>query len=770
MRWKKYYLCVTLLLLICGGTLRADWPSDYDLAEPIFRDTSLAVVTVTMDPDSLDWLLDWDNRWNYRYLPADMIFQNSTIAETLYNVGFRLRGNTSRSSAKKSFKIKTDKFINGQKLSGLDQLNLNGEHNDPSITRSLLCWRLFEVLHVPASRAAHARLYINGEYRGLYVNVEAIDKEFLRARFDDDSGNLFKCLWPARLTYISDNPDDYKLMEYPGGGRPPYRVYNLKTNEEEDDYTDLCNLITILDQTSDEELPVAIREVFDVEEFLRYLATNTLVGMWDDYWYNKNNYYLYHNKITDRFEFIPYDYDNTYGIAWDENDWGTRDVYEWGNNWYGSRPLVHRILNVSAFKNTYTYFLNELLTSAFTSTAQDPKIDSLKNHLYDAALEDLYRTYDYGFSFQEFLDSYEQDIPYGHVTYGLKPYVATRNSSALSQLNPGNVPPWLSQIAHAPQSPRHMQPVTITVFAWDDSGAPSLKLFYHTGGAEDSLDMYDDGAHGDGAAGDSIFGATIPAFPQGINVRYRLRADDGEGEIVYEPPTITDHFIYSVGAPGSGLAVNEFMADNDNFIQDPQGDYDDWLEIFNPGPSDVNLGGMTLTDNFSIPDKWAFPDTLLQADGYVIVWCDDDVNDPGLHANFKLSKSGEEIGLYDDPALGGNLVDSVNFGQQTTDISYGRMCDGGSKWDFFDPATPGAANAVCSDTVQNLTVFREGNGVRLFWQSITWAASYTIYRSSAFPFDPEPADSIGTTGDTFYLDLDILPTESTTFYRVAARP
>ncbi|MBU1936674.1 CotH kinase family protein, partial [bacterium] len=117
MNWKRYILCLAFIL-ICASGLRADWPPDYDLAEPVYRDTSLAVVTVTMDPDSLAWLLEWDNRWNYRYLPADMIFQNSVIAETLYNVGIRLRGNTSRSSAKKSFKLKPDAFESGQKLSG----------------------------------------------------------------------------------------------------------------------------------------------------------------------------------------------------------------------------------------------------------------------------------------------------------------------------------------------------------------------------------------------------------------------------------------------------------------------------------------------------------------------------------------------------------------------------------------------------------------------------------------------------------------------------
>ncbi len=141
----------------------------------------------------------------------------------------------------------------------------------------------------------------------------------------------------------------------------------------------------------------------------------------------------------------------------------------------------------------------------------------------------------------------------------------------------------------------------------------------------------------------------------------------------------------------------------------------------------------------------------------------------GLHTNFKLSKDGEEIGLYDDPALGGILVDSITFGLQTMDISYGRIYDSGVMWAFFDSATPGTANAVCDDTVQNLTVIRDGDDIRLFWQSIVWAASYTIYRSSTFPVNLE-TDSIGVTTDTYFLDTKALPAISAAFYRVTTRP
>jgi hypothetical protein len=218
------------------------------------------------------------------------------------------------------------------------------------------------------------------------------------------------------------------------------------------------------------------------------------------------------------------------------------------------------------------------------------------------------------------------------------------------------------------------------------------------------------------------------------------------------------------------LVINEIMADNTMTIQDPQGEYEDWVEIYNLGPDAVNLGGLHLTDTFSDPDKWTFPDTLLPAGQYLIVWCDYDVGDPGLHANFELATSGEKVGLYRDLVVCHALVDRITFPAIDTDVSYGRLCDGWAEWEFFDDPTPEAANSGCVDTVRNLTIFPDGGDIRLFWQSVAWAGSYTVYRHSSVPFEPGQPDSIGTTTDTTYLDAGVLLTDPTAFYRVTASP
>jgi len=141
--------------------------------------------------------------------------------------------------------------------------------------------------------------------------------------------------------------------------------------------------------------------------------------------------------------------------------------------------------------------------------------------------------------------------------------------------------------------------------------------------------------------------------------------------------------------------INEFLAANSASLVNSQDRYEDWIELYNPGPTSVDIGGMFLTDDLGRPDKWRIPDdqpqrTTIPADGFVLIWADNDSNDPALHANFSLSSSGEEVGLFD--ADGVTLVDSVAFGPQSADVSFGRYPDGGPEWGFMATPTPGASN------------------------------------------------------------------------------
>jgi hypothetical protein len=145
----------------------------------------------------------------------------------------------------------------------------------------------------------------------------------------------------------------------------------------------------------------------------------------------------------------------------------------------------------------------------------------------------------------------------------------------------------------------------------------------------------------------------------------------------------------------SDIYINEFMADNDNVITDPQGDFDDWIEIYNGGTGMVDIGGIYITDDLDEPAKYLIPDlepdsTTIFPDGHLILWADKDLEDGVLHVNIKLSKNGEQIGLFNSDGL--SVIDSVTFGEQSSDISFGRYPDGEPFWSRMYSPTPGQSN------------------------------------------------------------------------------
>jgi len=110
----------------------------------VFRDDVIPVIRISIDPDSLDAI--YANPESDHEYPASFSFDNGSVQESIQLVGFRVRGNTSRQSQKKSFKIAFNSFERKQKFYGLEKMNLNGEHNDPSVTRSKICWDLYQFL------------------------------------------------------------------------------------------------------------------------------------------------------------------------------------------------------------------------------------------------------------------------------------------------------------------------------------------------------------------------------------------------------------------------------------------------------------------------------------------------------------------------------------------------------------------------------------------------------------------------------------------------
>ena len=656
----------------------------------LYDDSEVAVIKIEVASEDLEWI--YDNVQSDSLHPATVHFKNALIDETIEQVGFRIRGNTSRVSQKKSFKLSFNTFVPGREFYDVDKMNLNGEHNDPSIIRSKLAWDHYEKIGMIAPKAAHCAVYINNIYYGLYISVEHIDDEFLRTYFDDDSGNLWKCLWPADLTYRGQGtPEDYH--PYSGDTRP----YELKTNESVYDYSELAHLIKVINQTPLSDFPDSIEKVLLVPEVLKYAAMNVLMGNWDDYWFLKNNYYLYHDPSIDRFHWIPYDYDNNYGIDWFDVDWTNVNPYTYEIIDGGSRPLMEKIMAVDQYRNLYSHFLEFYRERVMMLALWESRLDSLKNMITPWAETDVYRTLDYGFSVSDFNESYGlNNYSNAHVKNGLKEFVNLRNASIPGQIEWNSSPPMIYGLNYWPKNPGPEDSIYVTASAFSHSGLKDLTIAFHPGDLTvvESIPMRFEPAEITQIAeeADRWVGVIPPMGHEGYG-RFQIVAQDLDEQSMFYPRN--DIISISVSESGSQtLLINEIMSKNDDANVDPSGENDDWLEIFNYGDEAVDLSGMYLTDNPSSLMKWQFPagGVMLGANEYLLIWCDEDAGQEGFHTNFKLSAAGEFVALTGQDGF--SIYDSLTSIPLTADISYGRSPDGSENWQVFDEPTPGTSNTT----------------------------------------------------------------------------
>ncbi len=152
----------------------------------------------------------------------------------------------------------------------------------------------------------------------------------------------------------------------------------------------------------------------------------------------------------------------------------------------------------------------------------------------------------------------------------------------------------------------------------------------------------------------------------------------------------------------TGILINEFLAENDSVLSDESGEFDDWIEIYNSTTVPVDLGGLAFTDNLGSPGKCQITrndpqSTTVPPKGFLLFWADGQPEQGPRHLSFKLDRAGEQIGLAQDLDAGYAFIDSLSFGPQQSDVSYGRYPDGSTSWRTLNPPTPSASNQGTSD-------------------------------------------------------------------------
>jgi spore coat protein H len=655
----------------------------------VYNDAVIPSVYISIASDSLAKLYKAGNECSDHEYPVTMIWKDGVFAnDTVYNVGMRFKGNTSRMAKKKSFKLSFETFKPGRKFHGAEKLNLNGEHNDPSIIREKLFWDAAYTNNSPALRCNYIKLFVNGAYYGLYINVEDLDENFVRSRFGNDDGNLYKCYYGADLTYKGASGNSYKTSGI--FCNKVQRVYELQSNKAADNYQGLADFINALNNLPlDSNYAFRIKKYFNVEGYLKMLALEVASGHWDNYASNNNNFFLYENTYTGQVEYITYDADNTFGIGWTGDDWGTVNVHQFNGG--KNRPLYSRLLAIPEFKNKYDYFLNQIITTVYDTAVIFPRIDSLHTMIWAPAIADTARTKDYGFTVGQFHNSFSQTIGVTHVKYGLKPFFVARTKSIGQQIGHSNIIPYMLNEKHTPFVAAFTHTFTFRVAAYDDESPLAVRLHYSFDpltGFRDTL-MYDDGLHGDGMGGDKIYGIELPPHAVVDTLVFYYTATSITSQVSRYPAI--DNLIVPIGVKSPwSLRINELMAKNSNVIKDEFNEYDDWLELYNNGNVTVNLGSFYLSHAVTNPVKNKLPSVSLPPGSFVLIWCDNQNHQGPFHANFKLSASGEWVGVFDENGL---IIDSVSYLSSSDNVSIGCVSDGTGPVSVLTNRTPGYTNS-----------------------------------------------------------------------------
>ena len=661
-----------LAILICLISLSVLTSScEAQMAPPfgeVYDQSEVTAIYITINPDSLAQMIALgDNEHEY---PAQFIFQSNGLNDTVSAIGFRLRGNTSLNAAKKSFKVSFNTFNSEGQWQDLEKMNLLATVNDPSLLRSKLAHDLFRQFGLVAARTSYTRLYINNEYRGLYLNVEHVDEQMTATHVDQQGdGNLYKCTYPADLNYISSNPDDYKFAFW------GYRHYELKTNDYLDDYNDLSIFIDALNNTSFSQEPCVIPALFNIEDYLKIAAIDVLLGNWDGYIFNKNNFYLYHHQLTQQINYLPYDLDNTWGIDWVGIDWSQRNIYNWSPSGE-SRPLYALIMSQPQYRDQFSAHIETLCNTLFHPDTLASQITYWQNLIAPHVIDDTYYPMDFGYTLGDFASAAD-DGCCQHVPYGILDYIEARRSSALAQLES-----YTNYSFRVHSLNQRIDTNAVALFAIISGSPGSVQANYSWDGVSFMSGSMTD------QDGDGIFTFVGPLFSnQSDKLYYRIIVN---GTTVY-PCATKEHWITR---SSTGIRINEVCVVNDALNSDAYGEFDDWVEIYNSSDISLVLQNCFLSDNSENWNRWQLPDTTIAAHGFLLFWADDDLEQGRSHTNFKLS-AGESLFLYRMEEGLPRLMDRAQGFSPIADATWALTEDGGSvSYITGEFQTPGFSNTL----------------------------------------------------------------------------
>lgn len=358
------------------------------------------------------------------YVPASFQWGEQTLPK----VGVRYKGNSSsqpKQRHKRSFLIKFDRFEKDRRFLGLRRVALDNGVQFGSLFSEPIITEILRETGVTASRANLARLYLNGKFHGVYVNVERIDTVFLKNHFDDPGGPLYK---------IDTGGPGGNLSPVPAQVRSRARTFEPKSKTADKQARDVHQLIAAIKETPDDRFARVMEDTLEVDKFLKTMAVMLFSGAFDQLTgWGPHNYYLYRNPRDGRWHYLPWDLD----VGFADSAFGRIPVIDgWHAAWPipggPPRPLIERIVDDPKLLARYRRFADVILEKHFHPRVIVPKLDGL----YSRVKDDLARD-----PFPHRRVTNPRDRSYDDVVASLKEFMRRRYQTARAQLDdPGKRP------------------------------------------------------------------------------------------------------------------------------------------------------------------------------------------------------------------------------------------------------------------------------------------------------------------------------------------
>ena len=616
---------------------------------------------------------NWDHQLDSLYVQgdnerilADLIIDGSTYD----SVGVRYKGFSSVSvnRVKNPFNIKLDYMIDGQDHNGVDKLKLSNVYQDPSFIREVLTYEI-AANYLPSAKANYANIYVNDTLWGLYTNVQAVNKDFLNDHFGNKYYPFFKCN-PENLN-VSPGGENANLSDAHGNDSLDYQpYYDIKSDYG---WEALYNLIDTLNNYSD-----SVNKVLNVDRTLWMHALNYTLINFDSYIGYAQNYYLYKDK-TGQFNPLLWDLNMSFG-SFSLTDassiyFSGFDILEAQNMdplmhhtqiSVSPRPLLRNLFLIERNRKMYLAHIRTIVNENFSNQNYALRGQYLQNLIDVSVQNDTNKFY----SYTDFTTNLNNQVALVTADCPGITQLMDARTTYLSGYTGFSGEPIITNIATSPQNFVVGDDVWITANITD---ATDAILGYRFGAnmAFKTTTMFDDGNHNDGTANDGVFGGVISNSANKVD--YYLYADNDSAG-VFSPVRAAYEF-YSIQSQLNlgDVVINEIMSNNISTTSDASGKFEDWIELYNTTSSPVSTAGLFLTDTLGLLQKWELPDYTIPANGYAIIWADEDGGQGDLHANFKLSNLGEQLILTNADSL---VIDSITYLIMADDIAFARLPNG----------------------------------------------------------------------------------------------